>query len=72
MTHPIHGVTTRVYAPKKNTDRTTTLKKNPDTHSVPPSLMTILVNPCFTARVFARVLTNAGQSLSAAEITRPK
>ena len=42
------GVTTHVYAPKSNTDRTTDLKKDPDTRSLAPSLLRILYIPDFS------------------------
>ena len=48
------------------------LKKNPDISGAAPSLLRILINLCHTPYVFARFLTNAGQSLSAAEITHLK
>ena len=68
----MRGVTTRVYTKKISTDWSTALKKNPDTRAPPPpSLLRIIVNLYHTARTFARFLTTSGQSLSAAEITRP-
>ena len=58
-------------APKSITDWTTALKKNPDARGAAPSLMRIFVNLRHTACNFARFLTTAGQSPSAADITCP-
>ena len=68
----MQGVTTHVSAPKKDTDKTTALKKNPYTRGVTPYLMIILFNLRLTACLSTRFLTKAGQSSSAAEITCPK
>ena len=68
----MQGVTTQVSAPKISTDWTTDLRKNPDTRDAAPSLMRILVNLRHITRSLAMFLDTAGQSLSAAEITRPK
>ena len=40
---PIWGLNIHVSAPKSNTDWTTDLKKNPDTHGLAPSLLKVLV-----------------------------
>ena len=68
----MQGMTTQVSAPKISTDWTAALKKNPGTHGTAPSLMRILVNLRHITRSLAMFLDTAGQSLSAAEITRPK
>ena len=46
-------------------------KENPDTCGVSPYLLRILVNRGHTACAFARILTTAGQSLSADDIKCP-
>ena len=69
-TRPIQEVTTQVSGPKMSTDCTKSLKKNPNTYGVTPSLLIILINIRHTTRTFARFLTAAVQSSSPAEITR--
>ena len=60
---PSHtGATTHVSAPKRNTDWTTALKKNPYTHGLTPSLLIILNIIGQTVYTFSRFWTNAGQS----------
>ena len=66
------GVTTGVSLSKISTDCTMELKKKTDTLGAVTSILIIFVNLRHTARVLARLLTTAGQSLSSAEITIPK
>ena len=63
------GLNKHVSAPKSNTDWTTALKKNMDTHVLAPSLLRILNNLCQTVYAFARIWTTAGQSSSTTDST---
>ena len=68
----MRGVTTQVSDPKSNTTYTVALTNNMDTHGSAPSRMRIIVILFHTALTQYKFLTNAGQLLSAAEITRPR
>ena len=68
---PVWGVTIQASAPKSSTDWTTALNTNLDTRGEAPSLLIILVSLRHTACALSKFLTNAGQSFSTAEITRP-
>ena len=71
-TFPMWGVTTHVSAPNNKTDWTTTLKKNPDTCGLAPSLLRIFDIICQTVRSFARFCTTVFQSSSASDSTLPR
>ena len=68
---PMPGVTTQVSVPKISTNWTTVFNKKPDIRGAAPFLLRILVNLRHTSRALSKFLTTSGQSLSAAEITRP-
>ena len=69
---PIRGVTTKVSDPKSNTACTTALNNKTDTCGSAPSLLRILVILFHTTLSQDKFLTTVSQSLSAAEITRPR
>ena len=67
----MQGITTHVSALKRNTNWTTDLNKNTDTHSLVPSLLRILVVIRKIAHTFVRFWNTAGQSSSAADSILP-
>ena len=67
----MQGVTTQVSDMRISTACTTVLKNNPDTHSTAPSLLRMRGILLQTALVQEKFFTTAGQSSSAANITRP-
>ena len=69
---PLGGVTTQVSALKGSTVYITALKKKPNTQGVAPSLRRMCNILLRTVFAQAKLLTNAGQSLSAAEIHHPR
>ena len=68
----MQGVIAEVSESKRNTYWTTYLKKNRDTYSIAPSLISILDVLCCTVRAFKRFRTTVGQSSSAAHSTLPR
>ena len=68
----MQGVTTHVSSLKINTNWTTYLKKNPDTRSLAPSLLSILDIFCQTNRAFVKFHITARQSSSASDSTLPR
>ena len=69
-TRPMRGVITHVSVTKSSTDLKAALKKNPDTRSLYPSLLRILVILLHNARTFSVFRTTSGPSPSTANITR--
>ena len=65
-------MTTQVSALKGSTVYITALKKKPNTQGVAPSLRRMCNILLRTVFAQAKLLTNAGQSLSAAEIHHPR
>ena len=68
----MRGVTTQVSATKNSTTYTTALKKNMENRGAAPSLLRIRVILLQTALARDKLFTTSGQSLSAADITRPR
>ena len=71
-TRPIQRLTTHVYAPKRNTDWKTALKKNLNSRGLKPSLLRILAIILQTACAFVRFWITTGQTSYAADSTLPK
>ena len=64
--------TTQVSKPKRNTTCTMAFKNNPDIRGSAPSLLRIPFILFYTALARDKFLATSGQSLSAANITRPR
>ena len=67
----MRGMTTQVSYPKISTACTTDLKNNPDTRGAAPYLLRMRAILLQTSLARYKFLATAGQSSSAADITRP-